>query len=77
MDYTHVFIIICVCSFMYRIAEAEKRRGWLWGAIGLIWSLLLGNFINSLLLFFVSSFLLSYLTMFLANVLNDRPRRDW
>jgi hypothetical protein len=77
MDYLNIFLIICCCTFISRVAEAEKRRGWLWGSISLVLTLLLGKVIESSILVFVSSIIVSYITMFVANLLRTKPKCNW
>jgi hypothetical protein len=31
--YMSIFLIICMSTLLHRIAEREKRRGWLWAAM--------------------------------------------
>lgn len=67
--YMSIFLIICISTLMYRIAEKEKRRGWLWAAMTtLLIIMLLFKLGMSGGLAAIAGFLLMFVLMTLANV---------
>ncbi len=68
MDYLTILLMVCGCTFMYRVAELEKRRGWMWAGVTLIMLLLASKLIESRFIVFVVGVVVSFLTMFLANI---------
>ncbi len=66
--YIGIFLIICAAVFMYRVAQYEKRRGWLWGSLTAIIIVLLSQVILSTYLPAVAGVILAYMLMMVANI---------
>ncbi len=69
MDYMALFLMICAASLMGKIAEYEKRRGWLWGLITVGLAVLLSSLIASKIVFFLATVLTAYCSMFVLKIL--------
>jgi hypothetical protein len=64
------FYAMVVASILIaRVAEAEKRRGWLWAGINCCISVILGKYFGLDVLMAVGGFLLTFFIMFFANIL--------
>ena len=68
MSYIPYFILFCMCVLMYRIAEFEKRRGWLWGLITLVIIVVLGQAIRSAYLSAFIGMAIAFCTMIAMNI---------
>jgi hypothetical protein len=63
-----IFLIICMSTLMYRVAEREKRRGWLWSAMTTIVMLLLYQMNFATYATAIAGLLLMFVLMTLANI---------
>ena len=61
-------VLFCIC--MYRIAQLEKRRGWLWALITALASVTLQTALGLAYWGAVSGLLLAYGAMAIANARN-------
>jgi MFS-type transporter involved in bile tolerance (Atg22 family) len=66
--YIQIFLIICMATCMHRIAEREKRRGWLWASITGIVIVLLGQLLQSAYAPSIAGFIVCFILMTLANI---------
>jgi hypothetical protein len=62
------YLMVAAAVVMYKIAEADKRRGWLWSGIVVCIIMLLGKFTDVGLAGVLIGFCLGFLAMFIANV---------
>ena len=67
--YFQLFILIGLSVFMYRVAEFEKRRGWLWGGITAAWCLFMGQYFAPGFVYLLICLFCSYGTMVVANII--------
>ncbi len=65
--YVQVLLIACVAVFMYRIAEHEKRRGWLWAGLSVLCVFALYQAMASLLIPPIGGLVIVFVLMTLAN----------
>lgn len=61
-----LLILFSVC--IYRVAELDRRRGWLWAAINVIVTVLISQLIVSAYFSSVAGLLLSFALMTAANI---------
>ena len=66
--YIGVFLIICASVFMYRVAEYEKRRGWLWASLTAVTTVLLYQVMLSTYVPPIAAVIASFILMTLANI---------
>ncbi len=66
--YIGIFLIICAAVFMYRVAQYEQRRGWLWGSVTALIIVLLSQVILSTYLPALLGAILAYMLMMAANI---------
>lgn len=62
------FVFFCLCILMYRVAEFEQRRGWLWMGITFVLIILMMQVFSSA---YIPSFLgaaAAFLLMTFANI---------
>lgn len=69
--YLNLFVTFCVCTFMYRVADSGKRRGWLWGIITLLWVVSVQQLFGDGLMILFAGFLGSFISMTIANFVKD------
>lgn len=58
---------------MFRVAEFEKRSGWIWGGVGALWMFGVTRVLEPGLLALLAGFGGAFATMFLANLLRKAP----
>jgi len=68
------YLMIAAAIVMYKIAEADKRRGWLWAGISLSVIMLLGRYIGLSVSAVFIGFFVTLFGMFVANMLSDSGR---
>ena len=66
--YFKLFLIICACTFMYRVAEYERKKGWLWGLFTCMLCVVLLQLTSSDVLMFLGAVLTSYFTMMIIKM---------
>ena len=66
--YIGIFLIICAAVLMFRVAQYEKRRGWLWGSLTALIIMLLSQVILSTYLPSLVGVILAYMIMMAANI---------
>ena len=71
---TGFLLMIAACVVMYAIAEADKRRGWLWFAITLCITVFLGRVTNLGNWTARLGFILAFAGMWMANVYGRSER---
>jgi hypothetical protein len=69
------YLMVAAAVVMYKIAEADKRRGWLWSGIVVCIIMLLGEFTDVGLVGILIGFCLAFLAMFIANVYFSAGKR--
>ena len=71
--YFQVFIIVCACSFMYRLTLYEQRTEWVWSLLSLVFSFVYLQFFSNLMGLCFLSFIAPFLGITILNVqaLND------
>ena len=67
--YIRVLLIACVAVFIYRIAEHEKRRGWLWAGLSVLCVFFLYENTVSLFIPPIVGLVIVFALMTLANVI--------
>ena len=63
------YAMVAASILIARIAETEKRRGWLWAGINFCISAILGKYFGLDVLIAAGGFLVTFFIMFFANVL--------
>ena len=63
------YAMVAASILIARVAETEKRRGWLWAGINFCISMMLGKYFGLDALMAAGGFLLTFFIMFCVNVL--------
>lgn len=64
-----LYAMVAASILIFKIAEADKKRGWLWAGINLCVSMLLGKYFGLDTLLAVGAFLMTLMIMFLSNII--------
>lgn len=67
MDYSILLIIICSSIFMYRVAEFDKKNGWIWGFGATSISAVYAQWISSAIGLLILTIITSLILMTIAN----------
>jgi hypothetical protein len=62
------YLMIAMSIIAYQIAEADKKRGWLWSGINLCVTMLLGRFFGLSLLIAILGLVVTFLIMLTSNI---------
>ncbi len=63
------YAMVCASILIFKVAEADKKRGWLWAGINLCISAILGQHFGLDVYMAAGAFLISFFVMFLSNII--------
>lgn len=66
------YAMVFASILMFKVAEADKKRGWLWAGINLCVSMILGKYFGLDVVLAAGAFLITFVAMFLSNILSPR-----
>ena len=66
------YAMIAASILLYKIAEIDKKAGWIWFGINLCVAMALGRFFGLTVTIAIVGFLLTFCGMFLLNVIKPR-----
>jgi hypothetical protein len=63
------YAMVVATILIAKVAEADKRRGWLWAGVNLCISMLSGRYLGLDVFMVADAFLITFSIMFLSNIL--------
>ena len=66
------YLMVVMSILMYRVAEADKRRGWIWSGVNLCVTMGLGKFYGLGVMMVIGGFILTFVIMFVVNLLGPK-----
>lgn len=64
-----LYAMVVASILIFKIAEADKKRGWLWASINLCVSMVMGKFFGLDTYIAAGAFLVTFVAMFISNIL--------
>ncbi|GGY81660.1 hypothetical protein GCM10011613_27920 [Cellvibrio zantedeschiae] len=63
-----IYAMVFASILMFKVAEADKKRGWLWAGINLCVSMIMGKFFGLDTYIAAGAFVITFLAMFISNI---------
>jgi len=63
------YLMIAASILMYRVAEADKKTGWIWSGVNLCITMAVGKLYGLTVIIVTLGFVLTFLAMFVFNIL--------
>lgn len=63
------YAMVAASILIFNIAEADKKRGWLWAGVNVCIAMLCGRYLGLSILVVVGTFLITFIVMLLSNII--------